>query len=212
MQWSVGDVKGPTMISCPTVESRSATIVWPVCTTHVSRRKRKSSVILLYHEVRDTSVRTSRDRFNCTRCIKSNDHCFQMRIYTSGSVHICKQDLPQNCLWHWKLMLTFLLRKRALLHERKKKFKRNHVPKTYRFDAKHIKVCATIGVCRATHTISDMHISLCREPHMYSSPTRSCFRVCGPSLRRLESLNDGLKTSWKSEYVLKMSLKSKWHL
>ena len=72
-------------------------------------------------------------------------------------------------------MLTFLFRKRALLHERKRKFKGSHVPKTHRFDAKHVKVCATIGVCRATHTISGMHISLSREPHMYSSPTRSCF-------------------------------------
>ena len=42
---------------------------------------------------------------------------------------------------------------------------------------KSVKICAGIGVCRATHTISGMYvdISLSREPHVYSSLTRSCF-------------------------------------
>ena len=74
-------------------------------------------------------------------------------------------------------MLTFLLRKRDLLHEKKGSSKETMCRKRTASTQKIVKVCAKIRVCRATHTISGMHvdISLSREPHMYSSPTCSCF-------------------------------------
>ena len=74
-------------------------------------------------------------------------------------------------------MLTFLLRKRALLHEKKGSSGEAMCRKRTVSTQEIVKVYAGIRVCRAIHIISGMHvdISLSREPHMYSSPTRSCF-------------------------------------